>query len=118
MDQDVALDAIRDIVEGPELDFGEDGWSDEDIVNILDQRARLIELISGLDRWLSRGGALPSKWAKHSAAHKDSAVLDLVHAEMSAPTPWSADTLDVIADLIRLSGREIPDPNELENTDA
>lgn len=57
MDQDIALAAIRDIVEGPQPQTGDDHT---------DPYCRLIELVAGLDQWISRGGALPRAWQHHS----------------------------------------------------
>jgi hypothetical protein len=57
MDPNATLAAIRELVK--QIDNTDRGSANIDLVDLaLD----LIELIDGLDQWLSKGGFLPSAW--------------------------------------------------------
>lgn len=47
---------------------------------------------------------------------RDTDAMDQIHAAMSG-VEWSPDTLDAIAEIVTLSGREIIDPTEYEDED-
>jgi len=53
MDPDAALEEIRRIV----------ARADADDTDAIEDHSRLVDLIDGLDGWMSRGGALPEMWA-------------------------------------------------------
>jgi hypothetical protein len=57
MDPNATLAAIRELVK--QIDNTDRGSANIDLVDLaLD----LIELVDGLDQWLSKGGFLPSAW--------------------------------------------------------
>ena len=42
----------------------------------------------------------------------DKRAMTLIHDVMNADEEWSPDTLDAIAEIVRLTGREVLDCNE------
>ncbi len=50
-------------------------------------------------------------------ATADAVALDMI-AQLTDRTEWDADTLDMIADVVRSTGREIGDVNEPPATDS
>ena len=53
MDPEAALEEIRAIVER----------ADDEDTDVVEDHNRLVDLIAGLDQWMSRGGFMPKAWA-------------------------------------------------------
>ena len=64
MDPNAALAEIREIISGYDPD------SDEH-----DEAGRLVDLVEGLDDWLSKGGALPEAW-RHERHYQNAPHVD------------------------------------------
>lgn len=48
----------------------------------------------------------------HKRQIDDERAMTLIHDVMNADEEWSPDTLDAIAEIVRLTGREIAEVNE------
>jgi glycine/D-amino acid oxidase-like deaminating enzyme len=58
MDPDANLARQRELVKQIDAAF-----STENYVEVADAASQLVELISALDEWMSKGGYLPAAWA-------------------------------------------------------
>ncbi len=55
MDPEAALEEIRAIVER----------ADDEDTDVVEDHNRLVDLIAGLDQWMSRGGFIPKSWNRY-----------------------------------------------------
>jgi hypothetical protein len=116
MDPNETLVAIRELI--AEYDSGSltRGVSlpSTMVVNLDTHLAALSAQIGALDGWLSKAGFLPEAWAK---VNVDKTAVDAI-TELMSGKEWSPDTLESIADIVRMTGREIASSDECPHCDS
>ena len=117
MDPNETLAAIRELI--AEYDSGSltRGVSlpSTMVVNLDTHLAALSAQIGALDGWLSKPGCfLPVVWAN---ANVDKTAVDAI-TELMSGKEWSPDTLESIAAIVRMTGREIASSDECPHCDS